>query len=505
MVKALSMTPDQFSTAAALVEPVAGVDWAYDLLDDVCERQDLPDAVLVVHPEPTSLQLFRRGRRPIPPHRIAAFAVCPSGVVDPRDLSPAGSLDRHADPCDASGNPRLRPATSTMLGALCDTHYRALLAARVAKFDTETGLLSRRAIDDALARAAACGARYGWTSTLVVLTTGGDAPADRRWQALAGALRMVLRSGDEAGVLAAGSALVLLGNAGPDAVPPFVARVRAALETTGVDGVDLFSASATTPRESVDGATLRQLALDRLGRTGAVAPVTSTDRATGELEVRAVPGVVWVSWGAGTAPHVTVGAWGADDALVALVTRRVHEHFPEASVSVLEAGAEANDGEGTAPERSDSTAPERSTPGPRSDGDGDGDGDPVSRNAARVLLVGASFDPALGMTEVALARDRSRGVSHAPAGPLVGGAQATLGALGALGADVPFYLVSAERAAGVTDNPVVVVLGARRATTARRPSLDDRIGVAAGTDDAEAASRATLGALNRYLSGPRSS
>ncbi len=547
MVDTLPATPDQLSAATALFESVAGIDWAYDLLDDVCERHGLPDALLVVRPEPSTLQLFRRGRLPVPPHRMAALATCRSGVVDPRDLLLARTPVQSERTGAMSAAARPDPTTNAVLGALCDAHYRALSAARSATFDAATGLLSPHAIDGAIVRAAACGARYGWTSTVAALTTGGDTPADQRWLALAKALRAVVRTGDGAGVLATGSALVLLGNVGPDAVRPFVARVRAALCTAGFDSVELFAATATTPRETVDPAQLRQLALERLGQMGAPAPASRGERATAELDVRSVPGVVWVAWGGGTAPHVTVGTSGAAKELTALVTSRVHDHFPDASVSVVDASAAAHDANGThgdvspgrvraplldavlarasSPTRGDATDRQFEDHGASGSSNGIppllcatapgavvGRGDVGSASdcgapctTVRVMLVRASFDAALGRSQVTLALGPARSTGHAPAGPLVGGAQATIDALRALGEDVPFYLVSAERMVGIPGEPVVIVLGAHHTTTAGGAGSNERIGVAGGTDDADAASRATLGALNRYLSRPRSS
>ena len=92
----------------------------------------------------------------------------------------------------------------------------------------------------------------------------------------------------------------------------------------------------------------------------------------------------------------------------------------------------------------------------------------------------------------------ARGTGRAPAGPLAGGAQATLGALAELGAPVPFYVASCERARTVPCEPVVVVLAPCDGAGA-----SERVGVASGDDDLETASRATLAALNRYLARPR--
>ena len=121
-------------------------------------------------------------------------------------------------------------------------------------------------------------------------------------------------------------------------------------------------------------------------------------------------------------------------------------------------------------------------------------------------LLSATFDAQRGVSEVALALGAARGTGRAPAGPLAGGAQATLNALSALSLDVPFYLVSAERAHGVPGEPVVVVLAPKRTGMEDPAGAVERLGVASGGEDIEAASRATLGALNRHLTkGPLAS
>jgi hypothetical protein len=119
-----------------------------------------------------------------------------------------------------------------------------------------------------------------------------------------------------------------------------------------------------------------------------------------------------------------------------------------------------------------------------------------------VVLLSAAFDVAHGTSEVSLAFGAARGTGRAPAGPLAGGAQATLNALSALSIDVPFYLASVEQAHGVPGQPVVVVLAPKRTGRdqgAQSGGPVERLGVASDPEDVVAASRATLGALNRHL------
>jgi hypothetical protein len=122
----------------------------------------------------------------------------------------------------------------------------------------------------------------------------------------------------------------------------------------------------------------------------------------------------------------------------------------------------------------------------------------------RVTLLCAEFDADTGASEVRLARADAVGIGRASVGALAGGAQATLAALADLGLEVPYYLVSAERAHTVPGEPVVVVLAPVRSAASRAagslPPLAERIGVATGDAESAAASRATLNALNRFLS-----
>ncbi len=484
--------------AAGIVSRGGWISWAYTLLEHVATSHQLSEAWLVVDPVAgdgaipgAGPQIFGLGGRAVPVDMARRLLLRPAGVY---------------------GEPSIDPATSSALGAMCGAAFRASLAALRSAADPVTGLHSPHAIREATARAAACGGRYGWSSTLVLLTTSGDAPAEDRWLGLASALREALRAGDEAGVTAPGIALAILGNAGPDAVRPFVARVRAALSAGGWDQIDLHAAAARTPEESVDPEELRRLAGDRLAGTGAVVPTPPNAAATLELELRLLPGVVAVEM---STPVVVVSS-APSESLPDDVLRAVRARLPQGSVQVLTIsdapsgvtpptapgvqsgvavgtnGANGTNGD-HAPHQDETSGPHAiSATAPRV-------GPGALRGGARVSLLGAHFDAARGTSEVSLALGPARGTGRASAGPLAGGAQATLHALEALAIDVPFYLVSAERAHGVPGEPVVVVLAPKRPGDAETRGAVERLGVATGDSDVEAASRATLGALNRHL------
>lgn len=506
-----SCTADEEISAVAnvLLQATGGVAWAYQALEHVASRHGLSGAWLVLHPEPGGTQLFSLHPDAEPSAAAAQLVRRPVGVYGEPDV--------------------IDPATSTAVGMLCDAAFRTHASAMRAALDT-TGLASSTVIDAALARATACAARYGWSSTAVLLTTTGEGAPDERWAALAGALRQALRSGDECGVAGSGTAIAILGNAGPDAVRPFIGRVRAALNAAGWEGADLHCATASTPQETVDPVELRRLAGERLAQIDAVATGTSTSTSgvsasTLELELRLVPGVVCVAMGS-DAPGgtVTIVCTSQSDALHDELNRRVRAHLSDVPLRVV-ALSDHGRPPHTAGHATDTAPSVRNTRTSLGNGHGHGNGHshsaaraemagtrllsatapgaPSGATAAggtsRVTLVDASFDPARGISQVSLAYGAARGTGRAPAGPLAGGAQATLTALGALGMDVPFYLVSAERMQGVPGDAVVVVLAPREASGTSHGTAE-RIGVATGARDVDAASRATLGALNRFLS-----
>lgn len=510
---------DAIATAVTLL-PSRGPSAIYDLLDNIAARRSLSELWLVLAPPGVEPQVFSLARRDTSVDVLSGLLAGRTGFY------PVATLDA---------------AGGSVLTALCDVTFRAASAERVAAVDRATGLLGRHVIDEALSRAAACGARYRWATTAALLTTAGEAAPEQRWRLLARALGEAMRVGDEVGVAGTGTALALLGNAGPDDVRPFVARVRAALDAHGGEGIDLLVATASTPAETVDPSEMMHLARERLaeiggpGRSGGLLLDDRDALWRLELDLRLLPGVSWVGLEpGGSGPIVTVAAMSGSEWLEGRISDRVHEELDGASVRVLslsEIGSVASDAR--ASEKLPVTEPTddvgRLAPWPRSqlrNGNGSGprpheesssspselasSSPPLlsatapgrstgHRPGRRVTFVGASFDPARGLSEVTLAYGPAQSTGRAPASPLAGGAQATLTALAALHMEVPFYLVSAERARGVPGEPVVVVLGPRRASDMPGGAAE-RMGIATGDVDVEAAGRATLSALNRHLS-----
>ena len=113
--------------------------------------------------------------------------------------------------------------------------------------------------------------------------------------------------------------------------------------------------------------------------------------------------------------------------------------------------------------------------------------------AARIALDAAEFNEDDGVSEVRLSFAGSVGVGRAGSGPLIGGAEATLDALRDLGNVIPFYLMGVTKVDTMIGCSVIVALRSLAAN-------DDRMGIALAQDDLLAAAKATLDALNRYLS-----
>ena len=193
-----------------------------------------------------------------------------------------------------------------------------------------------------------------------------------------------------------------------------------------------------------------------------------------ELALRRLPGVVGVSTDDGDDLRVLVrseeqGAAGGVEELVAA-------RSPGTEINVIESGH--FDEAGASP-----FAEEGSAPG------------------ERVALERVLCDEERGSVEIQLSLAGLTATGVGQGGSILGGAAATLSALGELGLRIPFDLVAADHLGSAPDAPVVVCLRPQ-------PDGEERIGVARGSDDCEASARATLSALNRHLSdyladGPR--
>jgi hypothetical protein len=182
-----------------------------------------------------------------------------------------------------------------------------------------------------------------------------------------------------------------------------------------------------------------------------------------ELELRSLPGVMSVGVDhreSGEVDAVTLFVRGQDPESVRHVALQVASlYYPTAAVTVEDANR-----------------------APSSNGS----------SSERVVLTNTDFNVHEGVSEVTLTVSGRTGTGRSGSGPLIGGAEATLGALRELGFEVPFFLVGVNNIATARGWPVIVTL---------RSLSDegDRIGIAQSNGDLESAAKATLDALNRYL------
>ena len=493
--------------AACLAGAPNGVDLAYRLLDRMAERHRLDGACLVLRPPGFGPQVFVRGRVPAGLDALRVLLARPSGLYG---AGPGG------DPS---------PAVGTAVAGCCELALAAETGARASAGGGRV-VASRTGIELVLARAASRSARYGWPVTALLVRVpawrGGEGSASP-----AAALAAVARVGDEVGEAGDGRAMAVLGDAGPEVVIALVDRLRTALRDGDGEPAAIETATVRMPDETVDPDEVWRLADERLGDAGRTVAANWDGSVPSdlELEIRALTGVVSVGTGPGLDGEgavLTVVATVEGHALRAAVARLVAERF----------------GRDTVPVRVDIAPPPPAPAEPRhplSFADANGDVPvPVVPSASlatdrpgangwstrpemeadrpvgalpqgpRVVLLTARFDPETGASEVTIRRGEARATGHASAGPLAGGAQATLAALGGLGIEVPFYVLSVERARSVPGEPVVAVLAPRRSDQrANGPAgpgrVPDRVGAASGAEEVEAASRATLAALNRFL------
>jgi GGDEF domain-containing protein len=364
---------------------------------------------------------------------------------------------------------------------LCVLALRLCISRHSRYLDRQTGLLAERSFDNTLGVAAAQAARHGWIHTLVVLDVAGSdaeaAPDDLRL--FGRALRQSLRSGDVASRIEDRRFAALLANAGLDAVNPFLARVYGQLGS-GRASVVLSVGAATSPAETIDPAELRRLAFSRLqpGALGQVEERTILGVSLWEyleLELRLLPPVVHVA---------RVGPPGGRE-VISIMTGDPSPSVEAAARRIVEAHGLDVDFEFDvlrAPDEPEVT-------------DGRKPVVPVAAaGRPRIAYTSTQSVGDSGGIEVRLVHRGSTVVGRSNAGELRGSAEATIKAVGELGIGVPLTLDSVSTAKGVAGpSPVRVVL-----TQADGHRF---VGIARGASNAEAASRATLGALNGFLDG----
>jgi hypothetical protein len=189
----------------------------------------------------------------------------------------------------------------------------------------------------------------------------------------------------------------------------------------------------------------------------------STTEEDFELELRTLPGVLNVGIDHGTNGEVegiTLVVIGQNPGTIrTLATQIANLYFPEVSITVEVADTVASVSSG---------------------------------ESARVALLSADFDEAAGVCQVQLAYAGRVGVGTSSNGSLIGAAEGTLAALRDLDCEIPFYLEAVANVPTVRGWPVVVTL--------RSYTNDGELfGIAQSDGDLMSAARATLNALNRFL------
>ena len=194
--------------------------------------------------------------------------------------------------------------------------------------------------------------------------------------------------------------------------------------------------------------------------------MTATFEEDFELELRSLPGVVNVGINHlenGEVDAVVLSVRNHDPETVRDSAVQVASlYYPDASVILEEAGGSASE------------TPAR------------------GGYVARITLAIAEFNEHDGISEIHLTFGGRTGVGRAGSGPLIGGAEATLGALRDLGYVIPFYLMGVTKVDTVIGYSVIVAVRSLSAD-------DDRMGIARAEGDLISAAKATLDALNRYI------
>jgi GGDEF domain-containing protein len=457
-----------------------GVAYIYDALEAIGRHYRLDDAVIRLEGTPGD-GLFRLDRAGVDPELARRV--------------PPGQRVLFTEPDIVQ-----KDVAETVLD-LCVLALRLRMGRHFRQRDLQTGLLAPQSFNDVLASATAQGARHGWVCTLVVVDIAGSSgqPTLDEIRQFGRALQLSLRSGDVAARVEARRFVALLSNSGLDAVNPLLGRVYGQLGSAR-SSIRLSVGSAATPTETVDPAELRRLATTRLQPSTdeqPPGPVQLTDSLWDylELELRLLPPVVHVSRVGRLADREVIGILtGAPNRTIEASARRIadaHGLDVDFEVDVVSAPI------ALAPEVPGPQVPVRESPEPARLDRPEVDRPGVQRlgslpGGSRISYKSAVLEGDVAAVVHLAHRDRL-GVGRSNAGELRGSAEATMAALIELGLDPPLSLQSVSTAVqALPGSPVRVVL-----TDGETGA--QYVGIARGQTGPEAASRATLSALNGFL------
>ena len=455
-----------------------GVPFVYEALEVVAKLYRLDDAIIRLESS-IGGGFYRLHRAPVDQELAQKVAAGPRVLHAEPDVVPSHVAETILD--------------------LCVLALRLCISRHSRHLDRQTGLLTEHSFDGLLEASCARAARHGWLHTLVVLdlaSSEGEPTVDdiRRFGR---ALRRSLRRGDVASRIEERRFAALLTNADLDAVSPFLARVYRQLGSDRAT-VRLSLGAATTPHETVDPVELRRIAVGRIQPGAPDHGGDGTDLSASlweylELELRLLPPVV----------HVARVGRESDRETISILTTDLSTSVEQAARRIVEAHGLDVDFEFEALH-----APSDPDPVPNDPDPVPSQPDPVvtverrqhvSTTSAparqRIVYTSAVATGGPGEYEVQLARGDRSGAGRSSAGEVRGSAEATLQAVIALGIDVRVTLDSVSTAKGSpSPSPVRVVVseieGGRHF-----------VGIARGGTDGEAASRATLGALDGLLDG----
>jgi GGDEF domain-containing protein len=436
-----------------------GISFVYEVLEELAQRYRLDDAVIRIE-SALGEGFFRLHRATVDHELLSRVPAGPAVLFATPDVVP--------------------PDIAQSALELCVLALRLCVSRHSRHLDRQTGLLADHSFNDVLEASVAQAARHGWAYTVVVFDLdGSDAePSAKDLRRFGTALRLSLRSGDVGSYIEERRFAALLSNSDLDAVNPFLGRVYAQLGAVGYH-VELSLGAATAPAETVDPVELRRLAIGRL-QPGARDHVAKSAELTAsrwehlELELRLLPPVVHVSRLGRRDGREVVGILTGDPA----------PNVEDSAKRIVEAHGLDVDFEFDvlrAPKPAQET-----DDGPKRSG--------VVAGRSRVIYKLATMESPVGAIVHLSFGDRG-GIGRSSAGELRGSAEATIQALVELGVDAPVSLESVSTPKGhVIGSPVRVVLS--------ETGSDRRyVGIARGETGAEAASRATLGALNGFLDG----
>ncbi len=246
--------------ARDLAEGGRGIEFVYRVVERACEAAGGDDAVLVVETEGGRRQAFHLGAEPV------SEGWCIGMVRNGHE-----GLHFHAGD---DGAPTLDPGAEAALVGLCRVALVLDEARHNARHDPLTGLLNRRAFDEAMAGATARAARYGWPVALVLVDIDGFKAVNDRYghqtgdtvlRGVAARLRDGLRAGDVAARIGGDEFALVVASVDERSLPDLVARLgRAARQAMPGSAIDVSIGVATAPEDGVDSGALFRLADERL-------------------------------------------------------------------------------------------------------------------------------------------------------------------------------------------------------------------------------------------------